>query len=970
MRRIRTPHETENHSTDTNNRVDLIDVAEGLGQDSVMHRFVFACLVFALMAQGAGADGETASDGLDSASYTDFDIVPENVQNNDVFNVVVIGDSVAWGTGLKKEEKYSYLVAKWLAKQLGRPVHVKVLAHTGATIESSGTDSKDQISHPELTSGSPTLMEQADELLSTNDIDSNDIDFVLVSGGANDVGLDTLFKLNYGVLNPVLDIGSSAEDIRKKAENIRSTMYNIIFKLLMCPDARIIVTGYYTGISKDSKGITEVVATIRPESQNVITKGYQKLDGENKGQVVEKSNVFSQTANESLSIAVDDANEAMHAADSRDLPYDRAAFVPIFFPPERCYGTDQSWLWKMEQDYVTKTMKTNDNMFETRVALLKKLDTYCECEPCSSKTTIISQAATGFDKEPISLVLNLPPISENAESTPPVVSGIDCKKYQRNKLDAVGHPNVEGAKNYSESIIREIRTTWPTWLYPTVEAFDVPSRSLTYGESLEITYTVSDNGGSGLKQVELWRTQDKDIWPEDPIQTKVLADENGPIGSFTDSPPAPGKYWYGVHVVDNAGNWNDERNSNTNGQPSSFEPEEVEVKSSQEVTLTLYVHDGSADGSVLSGAEVTGQDAVGSSFFQTTDANGFVILTGSPGNWQFTATKPGYVINSWSQEIGATCTKHAFLMAEVAMGEGVTSSSLICTLTGHSYSVESVAFSPDGQTLASGSVDNTVKLWDVASRTEVATLSGHSSGVKSVAFSPDGQTLASGSNDCTVKLWDVASRTEVATLGSYSSDVTSVVFSPDGRTLASGSYDRTVKLWDVTSRTEIATMKGQCMQSVAFSPDGQILASGSTDNTVTLWDVASRTEAATLGSCSSGVTYVHVAFSPDGQILASGSSDNFFIGAVTLWDVASRTEVATLSDHSRGVGSVAFSPDGQTLAFGGDDNTVKLWDVASRTEVGSLSGHSGGVTSVAFSPDGHTLASGSIDGTVQLWNMG
>lgn len=119
------------------------------------------------------------------------------------------------------------------------------------------------------------------------------------------------------------------------------------------------------------------------------------------------------------------------------------------------------------------------------------------------------------------------------------------------------------------------------------------------------------------------------------------------------------------------------------------------------------------------------------------------------------------------------------------------------TFSGHEGSVVSVAFSPDGKTLASGSSDNTVKLWDVASGGEVRTLSGHTDWARSVAFSPDGRTLASGSGDETVKLWDVASGQEVRTLSGYTRDVWSVAFSPDGRTLASASSDKTVKLWGV-----------------------------------------------------------------------------------------------------------------------------------------------------------------------------
>ncbi|MBI1929002.1 T9SS type A sorting domain-containing protein, partial [Candidatus Poribacteria bacterium] len=160
-------------------------------------------------------------------------------------------------------------------------------------------------------------------------------------------------------------------------------------------------------------------------------------------------------------------------------------------------------------------------------------------------------------------------------------------------------------------------------------------------------------------------------------------------------------------------------------------------------------------------------------------------------------------------------------------------------LTGHTDPVSSVAFSPDGSLLASGSWDQTVKLWSVAERREIATLQGHNTVVSSVAFSPDGSLLASGSWDKTVKLWSVAERREIATLKGHSIDVLSVAFSPDGSLLASGSWDQTVKLWSVAERREIATLQGHRdgVSSVAFSPDGSLLASGSGDGTVLLWKV-------------------------------------------------------------------------------------------------------------------------------------
>jgi WD40 repeat protein/tRNA A-37 threonylcarbamoyl transferase component Bud32 len=305
---------------------------------------------------------------------------------------------------------------------------------------------------------------------------------------------------------------------------------------------------------------------------------------------------------------------------------------------------------------------------------------------------------------------------------------------------------------------------------------------------------------------------------------------------------------------------------------------------------------------------------------------------------------------------------------------------LVATLTGHPNTVNSVAFSPDSRTLASGSYGHRIKLWDVQSQGEIATLTGHSSSVESVAFSPDGQTLASGSSDHTIKLWDVPSQRQIATLTGHPDTVNSVAFSPDGRMLASGSRDQTIKLWDVPSQRKwwdvrsqwpIATLTGHSndltislrnfVSSVVFSPDGRTLASVSDDKTIKLWDVHSQGEIATLTRHSNHVC--SVTFSPDGRTLASGSWDN----TIKLWDVHSQGEIATLTGHSSSVESVAFSSDGRTLASGSDDKTIKLWDVHSQRQIATLTGHSGYVLSVAFSPDGQTLASGSRDQTIKLW---
>ena len=284
-------------------------------------------------------------------------------------------------------------------------------------------------------------------------------------------------------------------------------------------------------------------------------------------------------------------------------------------------------------------------------------------------------------------------------------------------------------------------------------------------------------------------------------------------------------------------------------------------------------------------------------------------------------------------------------------------------LTEHSAQVWSVAFSPDGRTLATASDDGTVRLWNTATGRIRATLTDPDGVPVAVAFAPDGRTLAAG-GEGGVRLWNVASGTVRARFPGQGT-VFAVAFSPDGRTIAAAG-DASVSLWDVDSGKTRATLTGHTglVWSVAFSPDGHLLATGGEDRTARLWDAATGRALATLTGHTGPVR--SVAFAPDGRTLASGGFDK----TVRMWPVRSVKlhESHILRTGQTGpVMAVAFSPDGRTLATTGNDKTLRLTNLATDESRTITTGHTDSVTSVAFSPDGRTLATGSEDSTARLW---
>ena len=317
--------------------------------------------------------------------------------------------------------------------------------------------------------------------------------------------------------------------------------------------------------------------------------------------------------------------------------------------------------------------------------------------------------------------------------------------------------------------------------------------------------------------------------------------------------------------------------------------------------------------------------------------------------------------------------------ARIRVTRPIASLTTDVVLIGHTGRVDSVAFHPDGRTLASAG-DVTARLWDLATRQTTTVLTGEAE-VMSMALSRDGRILAVAGSDGTVTLWAIATG-QISDLAGFTGRVESVAFSPDGRILASSENEpqplqpgqprrpassTTVRLWDLATgqATRLSSMPDTYGGSpLAFHPSGRTLAgSAGMDGTIRLLDLAAG-QVTTLTGHTSGINAA--AFSPDGRTLATGSTDT----TIRLWDLATGQTTITVNPHGGYVVAVAFSPDGHTLASASTDNTVRLWNAATGQATATLFGHTGFVTSVAFSPDGHTLATGSWDGTVRLWTLG
>lgn len=278
----------------------------------------------------------------------------------------------------------------------------------------------------------------------------------------------------------------------------------------------------------------------------------------------------------------------------------------------------------------------------------------------------------------------------------------------------------------------------------------------------------------------------------------------------------------------------------------------------------------------------------------------------------------------------------------------------------HQGEVTSVAFAPDGRTLASSGTDNLIKLWDPTTNREIAVLRGHAGLVWSVTWSPDGRSLVSGSEDKTVRIWDSMSQ-RVRTTLTTSSPVWSVAVSSDGLWLAAGCGDKTTRVWNFVMPGRPVSVPGEAdlLGAVQFMRGGKLLVTAQLSRKVLLWDPFTTEKVSVLNGGASPL-----AVSADGRWLASGGENE----TIKLWALQTRSLIATLSGHTGLITSLSFSPDGQWLASSSWDRTIRVWDVATY-QLATTVHESSPVWSVAFSPDGLVLVAGESHGMLKCWQV-
>jgi len=288
----------------------------------------------------------------------------------------------------------------------------------------------------------------------------------------------------------------------------------------------------------------------------------------------------------------------------------------------------------------------------------------------------------------------------------------------------------------------------------------------------------------------------------------------------------------------------------------------------------------------------------------------------------------------------------------------------VLAFTGHSDHVDSVAFSPDGRRVVSGSRDKSARIWDASSGQQLLMLSGHTGGLNDAQFSPDGREVVTAAADRTARLWDAASGKELRVLSGHTDYLASATFSPDGLRIVTAGGDRTARVWDAASGKQLLVLSGHTavMRSAAYSADGKRIVTCAFDGTTRVWDATSGKQLLVINGPTSLLEWA--AFSPDGRRIVTAAYDK----TARIFDAASGLQLLVLNGHADGVLSASYSPDGRYVVTASLDRTARVWDASSGQQVRVLAGHRHYVHRAVFSPDGRRIVTAASDRTARVWD--
>ncbi len=348
-------------------------------------------------------------------------------------------------------------------------------------------------------------------------------------------------------------------------------------------------------------------------------------------------------------------------------------------------------------------------------------------------------------------------------------------------------------------------------------------------------------------------------------------------------------------------------------------------------------------------------------------------------NGEYIATTNDNTIQLWDRngnKLGKPLVGHTDVILTLAIspdGEYIVSGSADNTvrlwdregnskvLPGHGDKVWVVAISPDGEYIVSGSQDQTLRLWDRMGNKIGSPLTGHEGSIYTASFTPDGQYIISGSLDSSLRKWDLNGNLVGQPIqGKY--PITSLAISPDGKYIVSGDAGNILQLWDINGKAIGAPFQAHeaFIFSIAFSPDGRYILSGSWDRTIRWWNLSGQQIGSPFVGHEGGI--LSMAFTPNGELISSGND-----GTLRFWQLEGNLAGPSFRGHSEAVLGVAFSPDGEYVVSAGEDKTLRLWTKDGQAIGEPWLGHEGGINAVAFSPDGEYIVSGSDDETLRLW---